>query len=592
MTRRIEAVTCVLACALIAGCAGPTFKRDAVLEQARADIAQAAQPKSVAPAKPAEVEKALVPPLVVEMPAAGKRLDPSFDLVVNNAPAAQVFAAMVSGSRYSILVHPDVKDILSVSLKDVTVPEALYAMRELYGFEYKLDGTRIYIHPRGLRTQVFQVNYLLGKREGRADVRVASGSIQSPGFSAPGLPGSATPPAGGQATPGASSGQAIESSRVTTSSVNDYWRDLDLGLNAIVGTGGGRSVIINAQSGVVVVRAMPDEMRHAEQFLKTMQGVVERQVMLEAKIIEVQLSDGYQTGVNWSAFRTGSNSRVSGGVAQPGSVLSTNGPLVSGATGVTLDAAGNVTVTSPSIGSLPGTNLLNFPAGPAGLFGLAFQNSNFAALINFLETQGAVQVLSSPRIATLNNQKAVLKVGTDEFFVTNVSTTTSSTGATTTVSPTITVQPFFSGIALDVTPQIADDGQIILHVHPSVSVVSDKSKTLNLGSLGTITLPLASSNINESDTIVRVGDGSIVAIGGLMKQNQSEDNASLPGLGDVPGLGLLFGNKRRAVQKTELVILLKTSVIRGEQSWQSQAKEVDERMRGMARPERAPASPH
>lgn len=579
---------CLIACGLIAGCAEPTFRRDVVLDQARAELAQAAQPRAV-PAKKAEVERALVPPLVVEMPTPGKRLEPSFDLVVNNAPASQVFAAMVSGSRYSILVHPDVKDIVSVNMKDVTVPEALNAMRELYGFDFRLDGSRIFIHPRSMRTQIFQVNYLLGRREGRADVRVASGSIQSPGTTTTGANASA-PNSG--ATPGGSTGQAMESSRVTTSSVNDYWRDLQGGLDAIVGSGQGRSVIINPQSGVIVVRAMPEELRNVETFLKAMQAVVERQVMLEAKILEVQLSDGYQTGVNWSAFRSGGNTRVSGGVAQPGTALSTTGPIATGATGIALDAAGNITsITNPTVGALAGSNLINFPAGPAGLFGLAFQNANFAALINFLETQGAVQVLSSPRIATLNNQKAVLKVGTDEFFVTNVSTTTSSTGSTTTVSPTITVQPFFSGIALDVTPQIAEDGQIILHIHPSVSVVTDKTKTLNLGSLGVITLPLASSNVNESDTIVRVTDGSIVAIGGLMKQNQTEDNASLPGLGDVPGLGLLFGNKRRTLSKSELVILLKTTLIRGEQSWQGQAREIDERVRGMARPAPPAAAP-
>jgi MSHA biogenesis protein MshL len=567
----------------VGGCAGPLFKSGEVLERGREDIARATEPR-VAPAKPDAVERALVPPLVVELPKTAKPLEPSFDLIVSNAPAPQVFNAMVSGTRYSMLLHPEVKDTISVNLKDVTVPDALFAIRELYGFDYKIDGMRIFVYPRGLRTQVFHVNYLLGRREGRADVRVASGSIQTPGFTAPGIPGSGQAPATSGAAPGQSTGQAIESSRVTTSSVNDYWRDLETALNAIIGTGGGRSVIINAQSGVVVVRAMPDELRSAEAFLTTMQGAVTRQVMLEAKILEVQLNDGYQTGINWAAFRTGA-SRASAGALQPGTVLSPTGTLSTGAAGVTVDATGAATVASPTIGAAAGGNLINFPTGPAGLFGLAFQNANFAALISFLETQGGVQVLSSPRIATLNNQKAVLKVGTDEFFVTNVSTTTSTTGSSSTVSPTITVQPFFSGIALDVTPQIAEDGQIILHIHPSVSVVTDKSKTLNLGSLGTVTLPLASSNVNESDTIVRVTDGSIVAIGGLMKQNQQTDRSALPGLGDVPGIGALFRNSRQSLQKSELVILLKTTVIRNGESWAAQARELDERMRGMQRPD-------
>src|SRR4029079_6280180 len=110
---------------------------------------------------------------------------------------------------------------------------------------------------------------------------------------------------------------------------------------------------------------------------------------------------------------------------------------------------GNLTATLGTPGSLTAAAAL-----PGGVFGLAMPTSNFAALLTFLETQGAVNVLSSPRVATINNQKAVLKVGTDDFFVTNISTTSTTSGTSTTISPTITVQPFFSGVALDITPQI------------------------------------------------------------------------------------------------------------------------------------------
>jgi MSHA biogenesis protein MshL len=207
-------------------------------------------------------------------------------------------------------------------------------------------------------------------------------------------------------------------------------------------------------------------------------------------------------------------------------------------------------------------------ASTAGAFGLAFQTSNFAALLNFLETQGSVQVLSSPRIATLNNQKAVLKVGTDDFFVTNVSTsTTSGSGNSGNItSPSITVQPFFSGIALDVTPQIDADGNIILHVHPSVSAVQERAKVVNLGALGSFTLPLASSSINETDSVVRVQDGHIVAIGGLMRQQSSLDKSQIPVAGDMPGVGGLFGQRGREMSKQELVILIKPTVVHSEPS--------------------------
>ena len=188
-----------------------------------------------------------------------------------------------------------------------------------------------------------------------------------------------------------------------------------------------------------------------------------------------------------------------------------------------------------------------------------------------------MQVLSSPRIATLNNQKAVLKVGTDEFFITNISSSTQSTGTTTTTSPTISVQPFFSGIALDVTPQIDENANIILHIHPSVSAVADKSKAVNLGTLGNFTLPLASSNINETDSIVRVQDGNIVAIGGLMKQEQSDDRTNMPGLSDVP----LFGKKGRTLLKREVVILLKPTIIQTESDWRQDLLDVQGRVQAL-----------
>jgi MSHA biogenesis protein MshL len=194
---------------------------------------------------------------------------------------------------------------------------------------------------------------------------------------------------------------------------------------------------------------------------------------------------------------------------------------------------------------------------------LAFQTSNFAAMLNFLETQGNVHVLSSPRIATLNNQKAVLKVGTDEYFVTGVSGGTQATTTIAGTAPTLNIQPFFSGIALDVTPRIDENNEIILHVHPSVNTVSTVNKVVDLGSLmGTYNLPLASSAISETDSIVRAKDGQIVAIGGLMSQSTADNSSGLPGLSK-----LIFGQTSKITQKTELVILIKPTVVEGDKDW-------------------------
>jgi MSHA biogenesis protein MshL len=544
--------------AMLGGCATPdTGRHGALLPEVREALAQA----SAAPpaATPPALTQALVPPADLSLPAlGGKSAEPRFDLNVVNLTASQVFAALAKDTRYSMLVDGQLTTPVTVSLKDVTLLEALDTLRDMYGFEYRIDGTRIFVTPARLVTRVFQVNYLTGNRAGRSDVRVISGSIAN--GASPGGPQTNSPTVpGAQVT-------SQESSRITTQTKNDLWAELEATLKLLVGEKDGRQLIVSPQSSLIVVRAMPNELRSVEGYLRAARLNIERQVMLEAKIIDVQLRDSQQSGVNWAAFRTGNNHRGSAGLVNPGTTLAPTGDLTNGVLSAT-----------------PGESLALASAAAGGLFGLAFQTSNFAALIQFLETQGNVQVLSSPRIAALNNQKAVLKVGTDDFFVTGITTSTTSSAAGGNVtSPTITVQPFFSGIALDVTPQIDEDGNIILHVHPSVSNVAERTKILNLGTLGgSITLPLASSTVSETDNIVRVRDGAIVAIGGLMKTARSSDRAQIPGAGDVPIAGALFGSRNQETDKHELVILIKPTVIHSPAQLDAQRAESLERLQAM-----------
>src|SRR6266513_1127892 len=450
--------------ALVAGCAALPPPRG-VLPGIPSELAGAAERKP--PARPEALDRALLPQVQMGMPSvAGVDLEPRFDLNVSNAPAAQVFMSIVSGTRYSILLHPDVSGVISVSLKDVTVEETLSALRELYGYEYRVEGTRIFVQPAGMQTRVFQVNYPPGQRRGTTDLRVTSGAITGTG-------GGGAPAAAGSAPATSSS---LESSRVTTQQQSDLWADLRTALLAIVGTGEGRSVIVTPQSGVVAVRAFPQQLRAVEQYLRATRLSIERQVMLEAKIIEVTLSSEFQSGINWAIF----NRSVAAG--QLSSNASTATQLAPRGTAIGTGAAATgllANTETRSVATAAGAFAASNPAG--AVFGLALQTPSFAALLTFLESQGNVQVLSSPRIATLNSQKAVLKVGTDEFFVTNVSTTTVATGSTSQTSPSVTVQPFFSGIVLDVTPQIDEGGNIILHIHPAVSEVTESTRTVNLG---------------------------------------------------------------------------------------------------------------
>jgi MSHA biogenesis protein MshL len=543
---------------LVAGCAAPRAGERVLLPEARAALAEPAQPKP-APVPPA-VANALVPPADLAVPALAGRPEPRFDLNVVGLPAAQVFAALAKDTRYSMLVDPQLTTPVTVNLKDVTLVEALDTLRDMYGFEYRVQGTRVFVQPAALATRVFQVSYLTANRAGRSDVRVTSGSIAGSG---------ATPAAAGATGAPAPAAVSQESSRITTQLTNDLWAELDASLRLLVGGDGkaaGRQVIVSPQSGVIVVRGLPKELRAVESYLRAARLNVERQVMLEAKIIDVRLRDGAQTGINWAAFASGNNHAGAAGPINPGTSLATTGALSSGPLTATPGAALGLASTAAS-----------------GLFGLAFQTSNFAALLQFLQSQGDVQVLSSPRIAALNNQKAVLKVGTDDFFVTGITTTTTASSTGNVTSPTITVQPFFSGIALDVTPQIDANANIILHVHPSVSTVSERNKVLNLGDLGgTITLPLASSTVSETDTIVRVRDGAIVAIGGLMKAARSFDRTQLPGAGDLPVAGHLFGSTTRASEKSELVILIKPTVIHSDAQFDAMRDEALQRLDALA----------
>ena len=528
---------------LLGGCANDRPLRTPEVSSAiRAEIAPTDAKRS---AVPASISNALAEPASLAVPVPP---EPRLDLLVNNAQAREVFLAIVADTRYSMLMHPDVTGTLSVTLRGVTVTEALEAIRDVYGYDFKMEGRRITIYAPTLQTRIFTVNYPTSQRSGTSELRVASGAANS--SSGSGTAASTT------AATGTASSTQTETSRVSTSSKSNYWTEMSDVIKGMIGAGAGRSVFASPQASIMVVSAMPDELRRVDAFLKAAQLTVERQVMLEAKIVEVELKDGFQSGVNWAAFGGDAIDAVGMGVLG-GSVTTTNSLLTSG-------------VAVPGVVPFPSV------AAGGGLFGLALSTSRFAAVLGFLETQGDVQTLSSPRIATLNNQKAVLKVGTDDYFVTNVSggsSTSASAGvAGTTTLPTLTLTSFFSGISLDVTPQIDDATSVMLHVHPSVTSVTEKTKQIDLGSVGNFRLPLASSAVNETDTVVRIQDGSIVAIGGLMQLESSKNASGLPGTTNLPGLGSLFGNRATTGRKKELVVLIKPSIIRTAQDWEQQTK--------------------
>lgn len=533
----------------LAGCQSAPPQRQTLDDMRETLNAEAATPPSAG--VPDEVSRALLPSLRLDTHEAPQVVDDQrFDIAVNDVPAQQFFMSLVDGTRYNMVVHPEVSGKISLNLKNVSIPEVIAAARDVYGFEFERTAYGFQVLPSRLEARVFQINYLNIERSGASSTFVSAGTLQE-GPNAP-LEGGANQDdsSGSSNNEGGRGQRTVVGTQINTIfPETSFWQELASAVTAIVGDGQGRGVVVNPQSGVVVVRAIPTELREVEAYLQAAQLIAQRQVILEAKILEVELSDGFQAGINWA------------GVFSEFTVGHTGGGKVFEGESGRSDLQGAAFDLIPGV-----TNIAGVPASAfGGVFSLALNGGDFSAFLELLQTQGNVQVLSSPRISTMNNQKAIIKVGTDEFFVTDVSTTT-ITGTATTTTPNIELTPFFSGIALDVTPQISRDGDVMLHIHPSVSEVVDQQKNITIGGVDQ-TLPLARSTVRESDSVVQARSGQLVVIGGLMQTRERNQDAKTPMIGDLPLIGALFRQKRTESVKSELVILVRPIVVEGPQQW-------------------------
>ena len=468
---------------------------------------------------------------------AEKRLEVS----ASNISAKSFFAALVEDSPYSAIIHPDVSGEITVNLKEVTIDETLNVIEELYGYDIRRNGRVIQIHPAGIRTETIPLNYLFIKRFGLSSTSINSGGVSENDPNNGGSNNNSGNSNGSNNSNGSSSqngqgGQQGSSGiNIVTENESDFWTELKETLTSLIGTENGRAVVVSPQAGLVTVKALPHEIKTVKNFINNSQEHLRRQVIIEAKILEVTLNDDYQQGIRWD--------EVMGNI---------------GSTDLTFGTTGNVVGNAIS-------------AAIGGESSLTIANSDFSGVITLLQTQGNVQVLSSPRITATNNQKAVIKVGQDEYFVTEVSNTT-TTGTSTTSTPEIQLTPFFSGIALDVTPQIDENGEVILHVHPSVTVTDEQTKVIRINNEN-IVLPLAQSSVRESDTIIRANSGEIVVIGGLIESRKVDLESKTPLLGDIPFLGELFKSKSQTTTKSELVIMLKP-IVTGQDAWQNQLQDA------------------
>ncbi len=518
------------------------------------ELQKAQQAPSASAAPLTEIPKDVAADLMPELPKtslAGQMMlnEKRFNINAEGIEAKTFFGNLVTSSDYSVVIHPDVSGDISLSLKNVTISEIMELAQDIYGYDIRQKGRIFQILPAGMRTETFAVNYLNLKRDGRSSTSITTGSVSENSGQGNNTTNNSNNQQNNQNnnqngqgnTNGSNSG-----TNINTANDADFWEEIKTNLAGLIGNKDGRRVVVSPQAGLVVVHAYPDEIRAVEDFLTQAELILQRQVILEAKIIEVALNDQFQQGINWVKMFD---------------------DTVDSAFGIAM--AGGV--TNNEISSRLG-GLVSLVVADRGNNGSAFEG-----VVDLLSTQGNVQVLSNPRLTASNNQKAVIKVGKDEYFVTSVSTTT-VTGTATSTTPNIGLTPFFSGIALDVTPQIDGEGNVVLHVHPSVIDTSEQNKVVSLNG-SDFSLPLAQSNIRESDTVIQAKSGEVVVLGGLMQSSTTDESSKIPLLGDIPVVGTMFTNKNQKELKKELVILLKPTVV-GKGTWQQEIKRSSELLEG------------
>jgi len=303
--------------------------------------------------------------------------------------------------------------------------------------------------------------------------------------------------------------------------------------------GKGRKLVINKSTGVIWVTDYSLNLNKVASFLETIEGSSQRQVTIQAKIMEVILSDEYKAGINWKVIEGLPRSiNLSWGLTDKAGTTGFPG----GSTSTTTTGTTSGTIPTPGVFKIK-------PYGGVLAIGAGGTDVALSDVMQAISDQGEVKVLSSPTISTLNNQKAIIRVGNqDVFFVTGAVATQ------TTVTQVIQPMTIDIGIILDVTPQIAEDGTIIMNIHPSITEKTGEKVTPD----GKTTFPLLS--VRETDTTVRVRDSQTIIIAGLMQEKNEGTYIGVPGLKSIPLLGGLFRYKAEKKKNSELVIMITPTI--------------------------------
>jgi MSHA type pilus biogenesis protein MshL len=529
-----------LTLSLALGCATAPNKERAKLPPQKAEAAKSKPP-------PEETLKELVIPQMEEVKKVPDRL---FSVYARDSNIQDVLLAFSKDSELNIVIDPDLNGKVTIDLKRVTLKEALGAILSPLGWTYVIDGKFIKVSRPQMETRIFTLNYIATKRTGKREVYASTST--GGGLETSSLPGQQV-----ALSPG-----GIRTGYTDLISVDevDLWRDIQKGLEGLIFGASqekdipsdkdkaawtrvdekGKKLIINKSAGIIMVTDYPVHLNKVASYLETVEGSSQRQVSIQAKIMEVILSDDHKEGINWQVIEGLPRSiNVAWGLSDKTKTKGFPGSTTGFVSGTSSSGG-----TSASSIDIPGT----FKIAPyGGLFAIGAAGTEVALsdIMQAIALQGDVKILSSPTISTLNNQKAVIRVGNqDVFFITGAVATQ------TTVTQIVQPMTIDIGIILDVTPQIAEDGTIIMNIHPSITDKTGEKTTPD----GKSTFPLIS--VRETDTTVKVRDGQTIIIAGLMQERTQENYTGVPVLDSIPLLGGLFRYKTGTKTNSELVIMI------------------------------------
>ena len=487
-----------------------------------------------------------------------------FNIAANQEDARQFFSNLVAGTQYGVLVSPDIEGQISISLPNVTIEEVMQAVEDAYDYTITRRGNIYQVQPPTLQTRMYTIDYLDVQRTGSSSVQVSSGGSAgaagglgaaggglSGGFGG-GVAGGAA--AGGLGGVGAGVGAGVGGGgggggggQISTSTDTDFWTDLTDTLESMLSDddreeGRSSTVIVQPQIGLIMVTAMPKDLDRIEEYIERAQGILSREVTIQVQFLEVALNKGFQSAIDFDTFG-------------PGGADGTDNTIVAD-----FQSGGDSTAQSISSPLAISTNF-----------------TDFASVFRLLDSRGTTQVLSSPSLKVLNNQKAVFQDGDQEYFQVSSGSSVVSSGQAVTQSANNDLEQFFSGISMDITPQISADGKITLHVHPTITTVTEQTKPI-----GGQQVPLARTSVRELDSIIRAEDGKIVVLGGLAYEREVDEAAGIPYAADLPGVGAAFDQRRRTTVKSEFIILLRP-IIASPQSEQRLLQERSGRLNDINR---------